>query len=152
MVSGYLVTKAIAGGIMMMAALMIVLGHADDQAAVGVVPPIVAGIMLALTGGLLVGDLKQPKRFYYLLTKSNFDSWLVKGAYVLTSFAALSAVWFLLGAADAGDALKIVAIPTAILGAATALFALAAAWAFDFSRPVDRERTEGVAPPTRQLR
>jgi formate-dependent nitrite reductase membrane component NrfD len=69
---------------------------------------------------LLVGDLKQPKRFYFLLTKSNFDSWLVKGAYVLGVFAALSAVWLLLGAADAGDALKIVAIPTAILGATTA--------------------------------
>ena len=120
MVSGYLVTKAIAGGIMMMAALMLVLGHADQQAAVGVVPPIIAGIMLALTGGLLVGDLKQPKRFYYLLTKSNFDSWLVKGAYVLSGFAALSAVWFLLGAADATSALKIIAIPTALFGAATA--------------------------------
>jgi len=120
MVSGYLVTKAIAGGIMMMAALMVVLGHANAQAAVGVVPPIVAGVMLVLTGGLLVGDLKQPKRFYFLLTKSNFDSWLVKGAYVLGVFAALSAVWLLLGAADAGDALKIVAIPTAILGATTA--------------------------------
>jgi len=119
-VSGYLVTKAVAGGIMMMAALMLILGHADKQAAVGVVPPVVAGIMLALTGGLLVGDLKQPKRFYYLLTKSNFDSWLVKGAYVLSAFAALSAVWFLLGAADAGDALKIVAIPTAVFGAGTA--------------------------------
>jgi len=120
MVSGYLVTKAVAGGIMMMAALMMVLGHADKQAAVGVVPPIVAGIMLALTGGLLVGDLKQPKRFYYLLTKSNFDSWLVKGAYVLSGFAALSAVWFLLGAADATSALQVIAIPTALLGAATA--------------------------------
>ena len=83
MVSGYLVTKAIAGGIMMMAALMIVLGHADEQAAVGVVPPYRGGRHACLTGGLLVGDLKQPKRFYYLLTKSNFDSWLVKGAYVL---------------------------------------------------------------------
>lgn len=120
MVSGYLVTKAIAGGIMMMAALMLVLGHADKQAAVGVVPPIVAGIMLALTGGLLVGDLKQPKRFYYLLTKSNFDSWLVKGAYVLSGFAALSALWFLLGAAGATSALQVIAIPTALLGAATA--------------------------------
>ena len=120
MVSGYLVTKAIAGGIMMMAALMMVLGHADKQAAVGIVPPIVAGIMLALTGGLLVGDLKQPKRFYYLLTKSNFDSWLVKGAYVLSAFAALSAVWFLLGAADATSALQVIAIPTALFGAATA--------------------------------
>ncbi len=119
-VSGYLVTKAIAGGIMMLAALMIVLGHADEQAAVGVVPPIVAGIFLALTGGLLVGDLKQPKRFYYLLTRSNFDSWLVKGAYVLSGFAALSGVWFLLGALDAGDALRFIAVPTALFGAATA--------------------------------
>jgi len=120
MVSGYLVTKAIAGGIMMMAALMLVLGHADEQAAVGVVPPIVAGIFLAITGGLLVGDLKQPKRFYYLLTKSNFDSWLVKGAYVLSGFAALSALWFLLGAIDSPDALKVIAVPTALFGAATA--------------------------------
>jgi Fe-S-cluster-containing dehydrogenase component/formate-dependent nitrite reductase membrane component NrfD len=120
MVSGYLVTKAIAGGIMLIATLMIVLGHADEQAAVGVVPPIVAGVFLAVTGVLLIGDLKQPKRFYYLLTKSNFDSWLVKGAYVLGAFATCAAVWFLLGVADSGDGLKIVAIPTAILGAATA--------------------------------
>ena len=120
MVSGYLVTKAIAGGIMMMAALMLVLGHADEQAAVGVVPPIVAGIFLAITGGLLVGDLKQPKRFYYLLTKSNFDSWLVKGAYVLGAFAAFAAIWFLLGVAGASGAIEIIAIPTALLGAATA--------------------------------
>ena len=72
MVSGYLVTKAIAGGIMLMAALMIVLGHADEQAAVGVVPPMVAGVFLAITGALLIGDLKQPGRFFYLLTRSNF--------------------------------------------------------------------------------
>ena len=82
MVSGYLVTKAVAGGVMMMAALMVVLGHAHEQAAVGVVPPMVAGVFLAITGALLIGDLKQPGRFFYLLTKSNFDSWLVKGAYV----------------------------------------------------------------------
>ncbi len=120
MVSGYLVTKAIAGGVMLMATLMLLLGHADEQAAVGVVPPVVAGVFLAITGALLIGDLKQPKRFYFLLTKSNFDSWLVKGAYVLGGFATLSAVWFVLGVADSGDGLKIVAIPTAILGAATA--------------------------------
>ena len=121
MVSGYLVTKAIAGGIMMMAALMIVLGHADEQAAVGVVPPIVAGVFLAVTGVLLVGDLKQPKRFYYLLTKSNFDSWLVKGAYVLSGVRR--------DCQRCGSsselpthrrALQVVAIPTAMLGAATA--------------------------------
>ena len=120
MVSGYLVTKAIAGGIMLMATLMLVLGHADEQAAVGVVPPMVAGVFLAITGALLVGDLKQPGRFFYLLTRSNFSSWLVKGAYVLGAFAALLGLWWILGLADAGGALKVVAIPTAILGASTA--------------------------------
>jgi Fe-S-cluster-containing dehydrogenase component/formate-dependent nitrite reductase membrane component NrfD len=120
MVSGYLVTKAIAGGIMLMAALMIVLGHADEQAAVGVVPPMVAGLFLGITGALLIGDLKQPGRFFYLLTRSNFSSWLVKGAYVLGAFAAVCGLWWILGVADAGDALKVLAIPAALLGAATA--------------------------------
>ena len=38
-VSGYLVTKAVAAGVMLVAALLVLMGHADDQAAVGVVPP-----------------------------------------------------------------------------------------------------------------
>ncbi len=120
MVSGYLVTKAIAGGVMMIAALMVLLGHADDTAAVGVMPPLLAGLMLGATGALLVGDLKQPKRFYYLLTRSNFSSWLVKGAYVLSAFAVACGVWLLLGAIGATTELQVIAIPTALLGAATA--------------------------------
>ncbi len=46
-VSGYLVTKAIAAGVMLVASLLVLLGHADAQAAVGVVPPMVAGFFLA---------------------------------------------------------------------------------------------------------
>jgi Ni/Fe-hydrogenase subunit HybB-like protein len=44
----------------------------------------------------------------------------VKGAYVLGAFAGVCAIWWLLGIADASDALKIVAVPAALLGAATA--------------------------------
>jgi formate-dependent nitrite reductase membrane component NrfD len=120
MVSGYMVTKAIAGGIMLMAVLMILLGHSDDQAAVGVVPPMVAGVFLAITGALLIGDLKQPGRFLYLLTRSNFSSWLVKGAYVLGAFAAVCGLWWIFGLADAAGALEVLAVPAAVLGAATA--------------------------------
>ncbi len=68
-VSGYLVTKAVAAGVMPVAALLVLLGHSDSQAAVGVVPPMVAGVFLAITGVLLIADLKQPSRFHYLLTK-----------------------------------------------------------------------------------
>ncbi len=86
-VSGYLVTKAVAAGAMLVAALMVLLGHSTAQAAVGVMPPMVAGVFLALTGVLLIGDLKQPARFHYLITKGNWTSWLVKGAYILMAFA-----------------------------------------------------------------
>ena len=44
--SGYLVTKAIAAGVMLVAALLVLLGHAAEQATVGVVPPMVAGVFL----------------------------------------------------------------------------------------------------------
>lgn len=120
MVSGYLVTKAIAGGAMLIAALMVLLGHADEQATVGIMAPIVAGLFLGITGALLVFDLKQPTRFYYLITKGNFTSWLVKGAYVLMAFAAISGLWFIAGVAEADGLIEVLAIPAALTGLAAA--------------------------------
>ncbi|NNE74744.1 MAG: polysulfide reductase NrfD [Acidimicrobiales bacterium] len=119
-VSGYFVTKAIAGGVMIMAALQVLLGNADSRAAVGVVPPMIAGAFLAITGALLILDLKQPTRFHFLITKGNRQSWLVKGAYVLMAFAAISALWWIAGLADSPGLLKVLAIPAAFLGFATA--------------------------------
>ncbi len=119
-VSSYLVTKAVAAGVMMVAALQVLLGHGREQAAVGVVPPVVAGVFLALTAVLLVGDLKRPERFYYLITRGNRRSWLVKGAAVLGAFAAVSAAWFVAGVAGSVGALQGLAAPAALLGLATA--------------------------------
>ncbi len=119
-VSSYLVTKAVAAGVMMVAALLVVLGHGREQAAVGVVPPVVAGVFLALTAVLLVGDLKRPERFYYLITRGNRRSWLVKGAAVLGAFAAVSAAWFVAGVVESIGALQVLAAPAALLGLATA--------------------------------
>ena len=120
MVSGYLVTKAVAGGVMIIAALQVLLGNADAQASVGIMAPIVAVVFLAITSGLLIGDLKQPKRFYYLLTKGNFSSWLVKGAYVLMAFGLVTVVWFIAGVIEFEGLLQALAVPAAITGAATA--------------------------------
>jgi len=115
-VSGYLVTKAIAAGVMLVAALLVLMGHANEQAAVGIAPPVIAGVFLALTGVLLISDLKQPGRFHYLITKGNWESWLVKGAYILMAFALVCGLWFIGGLADADGLLKALAIP-AVLGA-----------------------------------
>jgi formate-dependent nitrite reductase membrane component NrfD/ferredoxin len=115
-VSGYLVTKAIAAGVMLVAALLVLMGHADVDNAVGLVPPVVAGIFLALTGVLLISDLKQPGRFYYLITRGSWESWLVKGAYILRAFSVVCGLWFVGGLAGATGLLKGLAIP-AVLGA-----------------------------------
>jgi Fe-S-cluster-containing dehydrogenase component/formate-dependent nitrite reductase membrane component NrfD len=119
-VSGYLVTKAVSAGVMAVAALFVLMGHSAEQAAVGVVPPMIAGVFLAITGVLLITDLKQPKRFFYLITKGNRTSWLVKGAYVLGAYAALLALWWIGGLADASGLLKVLAIPVALFAAGTA--------------------------------
>ena len=119
-VSGYLVTKAIAAGVMLIASLLVVLGHGDEQAAVGVVPPILAGVFTAVTGALLISDLKQPRRFLYILTRSNTSSWLVRGAWILGAFAAVVAVWGLFGLADSGGPLRVLALPVSLLAAGVA--------------------------------
>ncbi len=115
-VSGYLVTKAIAAGVMLVASLLVLMGHSDVQAAVGVVPPMIAGAFLGLTGFLLVTDLKQPGRFHYILTRGNHTSWLVKGAYILSAFAAVVGLWWLAGLTNSAGLIEILAIP-AVLGA-----------------------------------
>ncbi|MAG04499.1 MAG: ferredoxin [Acidimicrobiaceae bacterium] len=120
MVSGYLVTKAVAAGVMLMAVLMVLMGHGDNQAAVGVVPPMIAGVFLAATGILLVCHLKQPGRFHYLITRGNWSSWLVKGAYVLAGFSATLAAWWVAGLAGAGGVLPVLVVPTAALALGTA--------------------------------
>jgi len=119
-VSGYLVTKAIAAGVMLVAALMTLLGHAEHQAAVGVVPPMIAGVFLAITGVLLITDLKQPTRFHYLLTRGNRTSWLVKGAYALMFFTVVCGIWWLAGLFEWETLLRWLAIPAVLGAAATA--------------------------------
>ena len=42
--------------------------------------PVVAGVFLALTGGLLIWDLEHPARFYMIFTRPQWRSWLVRGA------------------------------------------------------------------------
>jgi len=119
-VSGYLVTKGIAAGVMLVAVLLVLLGHADEQAAVGVVPPMIAGAFLAITGVLLITDLKQPTRFHYLITKGSWESWLVKGAYVLMGFAACLGLWWVGGLTDSPGLIEAMAIPTALFAVGTA--------------------------------
>jgi len=126
-VSGYLVTKAIAGGALMVAGLAVLMGWADERAFIGLYAPFIALAMAAVTGVLLIWDLKQPWRFYYLFTKPQWGSWLVKGSMILLGFGLFASLWLLGGLLDSSSLITAVAIPAIIGGAGTAGYT---AWLF----------------------
>jgi Fe-S-cluster-containing dehydrogenase component/formate-dependent nitrite reductase membrane component NrfD len=103
-VSSYFLSKGVAAGAMMLAALLLVLG-AEGSALADLVPGALALTGIAVTGLFLVWDLKQPKRFYYLFTKPQWRSWLAIGAQVI-NVAALVALLFTAAALFGWDGLR----------------------------------------------
>jgi Fe-S-cluster-containing dehydrogenase component/formate-dependent nitrite reductase membrane component NrfD len=87
----YLLFKAIATGVMLVAALLWYLGYRD--AVTTMAAPVLSLVFVTLTAVVLIIDLERPERFYYILTRSNWRSWMVWGAYFLTAHGALSLAW-----------------------------------------------------------
>jgi Fe-S-cluster-containing dehydrogenase component/formate-dependent nitrite reductase membrane component NrfD len=89
-VTAYVWTKAIAAGSYLVAAALSLFGQIDPA---GVfwqwTTPIVSAVFLAITLGLLVGELEHPERFYLVLTRPQWRSWLARGGVILTAFAAI---------------------------------------------------------------
>jgi formate-dependent nitrite reductase membrane component NrfD len=115
-VSSYFLTKGIAAGLALALVLAMLAGSGTESAWARWGVPLVAGLFLALTGVLLIWDLKRPDRFYYLLTKGNPGSWLVRGAWILSGFAAVVGLWFLSGVFGIDAAVPVLAWIAAILG------------------------------------
>lgn len=97
----YLWTKSIAAGSLALAGLIVLL-LGDTSALISTVAPLLTEAFLLITAVLLIWDLKQPKRFIFLLDprKINKTSWLAIGGIFLGLGAAIGGVWFLIGAAD----------------------------------------------------
>ena len=90
-VSAYLWTKSIAAGAFLVAALAPWLGVQGGLATAAL--PLIGLVFLAITGALLVADLKRPSRFWTIMTRPNWSSWLVRGAFIIAGFGALAAAW-----------------------------------------------------------
>jgi Fe-S-cluster-containing dehydrogenase component/formate-dependent nitrite reductase membrane component NrfD len=119
-VSAYLVTKAISAGALFVGGLAALTGHADERGFVGIALPIVALLFAAITGALLIMDLKQPKRFFYIFTRPQWGSWLVKGAFILLGYGIFGTLWLFAGLIDSPGLIKVLAIPAVLFGAGTA--------------------------------
>ncbi len=92
-VVAYIWTKSIAaGGFLAAAAARFALGP-ENSTGLQIVLGLVAMFFLVVTGVLLVVDLKQPKRFLYVLLRPQWQSWLVRGAYIITAYGAVLTLW-----------------------------------------------------------
>lgn len=103
-VSSYFLSKGVAAGAMMLAALMLALG-ADGSELADVVPGTLALAGIAMTGVFLVSDLAKPSRFHYLFTRPQWRSWLAIGAQFINLAAAVAAL-FTLAAVFGWDGLR----------------------------------------------
>jgi Fe-S-cluster-containing dehydrogenase component/formate-dependent nitrite reductase membrane component NrfD len=87
----YLLTKGIATGAMLVTAILWLLG--DRSALTRLTGPAISLVFITATAAILVADLERPERFYYVLVRPNWRSWMVWGAYFLTAHGAIVALW-----------------------------------------------------------
>jgi len=91
----YLLFKAIATGALMISAVLWWMGYDGPLSTLG--GAALSIVFVSLTAVVLVIDLDRPERFYYILTRSNWRSWMVWGAYFLTAHGVFSSVWLAAG-------------------------------------------------------
>jgi len=88
-VSAYLLTKGVAAGAVLWAPFL-AMTNVGSEFARNYLPELLGLFFLVLTNVLLVMDLKRPKLFLTIILRPNMKSWLVKGAYVLMAFGAIT--------------------------------------------------------------
>jgi Fe-S-cluster-containing dehydrogenase component/formate-dependent nitrite reductase membrane component NrfD len=109
----YLLFKAISTGSMLLAALMWMMGF--DGPLTTIAAPALSIVFITMTAVVLVIDLERPERFFYILTRPNWRSWMVWGAYFLTAHGALSLAWLAAGWFGMDSAMDRLVLPTVIV-------------------------------------
>src|SRR5688572_19961364 len=134
-VSLYTLTKGIASGVYLLAALLVLFGYIAPNSALWLyVAPVVSAVFLGITGGLLIWDLEHPERFYLIFTRPQWRSWLVKGAFIIAGYSLvllLHSVASWLGSITTQTWLMIAGIPLAAMTAVYTAYLFAQAKARD---------------------
>ena len=94
-VPAYLVTKSIGAGMFIVAAAGLALGLLPLSTLFTTVASFIALLFIGLTTGLLVWDLDRPDRFWTILIRPQWRSWLARGAFILIGFSIIDGLFFL---------------------------------------------------------
>ena len=84
--------------------------------------PVLAGLLLAATGALLVTDLKRPERFYYILLRPNWRSWMAWGTWFIAANGALVALWVICDILGAWGLMELLFWPGVISGVLASIY------------------------------
>ncbi|GAC1539035.1 MAG: polysulfide reductase NrfD [Acidimicrobiales bacterium] len=119
----YTWTKSVAAGVYIVAAALVLWGviSTADPMWRWVTPTAGLGF-LGLTGALLVFDLEHPARFFYIFTRPQWRSWLVRGAVLISAYGAVLVVHLGATALGATRFTGILALAGVPLAAATAVY------------------------------
>ncbi len=122
-VSLYTWTKSIAAGGLAVPVLLALTGYLGwRNPATRWAAPGVALLFLAITGALLIWDLKHPLRFYLIFTRHQWRSWLVRGSFIIGGYGAVVAAYVLAALADSVAAQQVLAGLGLPLAFATAVY------------------------------
>jgi Fe-S-cluster-containing dehydrogenase component/formate-dependent nitrite reductase membrane component NrfD len=88
----YLLTKGVATGTMLVS-LVLILVSGDRSQLTTTTGPAISLLFLTLTAIVLIVDLERPERFYYILVRPNWRSWMALGAYLLLVQGLVTAAW-----------------------------------------------------------
>lgn len=120
-VSAYLWTKSVAAGAAFLAAVIMLLGMAPVDTLLTQAAPVIGLAALMATGAILIADLERPERFWFILAKPQWRSWLTRGAFIIAGFAALLTAW-IVSVSVARQVPSAVLVGTALTAAATAVY------------------------------
>jgi formate-dependent nitrite reductase membrane component NrfD len=109
----YVLTKGIATGTMLVSLLLPLLSG-DRLPLTTIVGPAISLVFLAITAILLIADLERPERFYYILVRPNWRSWMVWGAYFLTAQGLITTLWIAAAWFGAGRVLAYLLWPAVV--------------------------------------
>jgi len=122
-VSLYTFTKSIAAGAYLMPLLLALLGILPWTSKLwGWGAPGAAMIGLALTGGLLVWDLEHPERFWMVLLRPQWRSWLVRGGFIITAYGGVLTAHLAATAVGRADVTPVLAWAGGPLGVLTEVY------------------------------
>jgi Fe-S-cluster-containing dehydrogenase component/formate-dependent nitrite reductase membrane component NrfD len=121
-VPAYLVTKAIGAGVFIVSAVGVAFGWLPEASPFTTIAAFISLVFVGLTTALLVADLDRPERFWTILIRPQWRSWLARGAFILIGFSVVAGLYWLAYVFDQHLVARWLAWPGIILAVLAAIY------------------------------